>query len=42
LATGLERKFDRESQGVIIQIGKPERILETFEELANVLLNENS
>jgi hypothetical protein len=30
--TGLKREFDRESQGVVIQIGKPESILETFEE----------
>jgi hypothetical protein len=46
LTAELKGKFDRESQGVITQIGKPERILETFEEqfeeLADVLLNENS
>jgi hypothetical protein len=46
LTIGLKRELDREGQGVIIQIGKPERILETFEEqfekLADVLLNENS
>jgi hypothetical protein len=29
---GLKGKFDRESQGVIVQIRKPERIEETFEE----------
>jgi hypothetical protein len=46
LTTGFKREFNRESQGVIIQIGKPERILETFEEqfekLVDVLLNKNS
>jgi hypothetical protein len=46
LTTGLKGEFNRESQGVIIQIGEPERIRETFEEqfkkLADALLNENS
>jgi hypothetical protein len=46
LTSGLKGEFNRESQGIIIQIEEPERILETFEEqfkkLADVLLNENS
>jgi hypothetical protein len=46
LKTGLKGEFNRESQGVIIQIREPERIRETFEEqfkkLTDVLLNENS
>jgi hypothetical protein len=46
LTTRLKGEFNRESQCIIIQIGEPERILETFEEqfekMANVLLNENS
>jgi hypothetical protein len=29
---GLEREVTRENQSVIVQIRKPERILETFEE----------
>jgi hypothetical protein len=46
LTFGFKGEFNKESQGVIVQIGEPERILETFEEqfkkLADVLLNENS
>jgi hypothetical protein len=32
LAFGFKRKVTRENQRVIVQIRKPERILETFEE----------
>jgi hypothetical protein len=46
LTFGFKGEFNKESQGVIVQIGEPERILETFDEqfkkLADVLLNENS
>jgi hypothetical protein len=46
LMAGFKGKFNRESQGVIVQVRKPERIGETFEEqleeLADVLLNKNS
>jgi hypothetical protein len=46
LAFSFKGELTRESQIVIIQIGEPERILETFEEeleeLADILLDENS
>jgi hypothetical protein len=46
LTTRLKGEFNRESQCIIVQIGEPERVLETleeqFEELADVLLNDNS
>jgi hypothetical protein len=32
LTAGLKGKFNREGQGVIVQVRKPERIGETFEE----------
>jgi alkanesulfonate monooxygenase SsuD/methylene tetrahydromethanopterin reductase-like flavin-dependent oxidoreductase (luciferase family) len=44
--TRLKGEFNRESQCIIVQIGEPERVLETleeqFKELADVLLNDNS
>jgi hypothetical protein len=46
LAFSFKGELTRESQIFIIQIGEPERILETFEEeleeLADILLDENS
>jgi hypothetical protein len=46
LTAGFKGKFNREGQGVVVQIRKPQRIRETFEEqlekLADVLLDENS
>jgi hypothetical protein len=46
LAVGLKGEFAGEDQSVIVQIRKPERILETFEEqlkkLADILLNKDS
>jgi hypothetical protein len=46
LMAGLKGEFDRKGQSVIAQIRKPQRIGETFEEqfeeLADVLLDENS
>jgi hypothetical protein len=46
LAVGFKREFAGENQSVVVQIRKPERILETFEKqlkkLADILLNKNS